>query len=87
MELLIPVAFGQEQTTKRQLLSLGYEKAPAENGRIELSGDNKGNVIVDVIPNEGYTFVGWTDASGEFKHTGSYSVTSPITLKAIFEKK
>lgn len=38
MELLIPVAFGQEQTTKRQLLSLGYEKAPAENGRIELSG-------------------------------------------------
>ena len=39
MELLIPGAFGQEQTTKRQLLSLGYEKAPAENGRIELSGD------------------------------------------------
>lgn len=58
-----------------------------EGGRIELSGDNNGNVIVDVIPNEGYTFVGWTDASGEFKHTGSYSVTSPITLKAIFEKK
>ena len=39
MELLIPVAFGQEQTTKRQLVSLGYEKAPAENGRIELLGD------------------------------------------------
>lgn len=39
MELLIPVAFGQEQTTKRQLSSLGFDKAPAENGRIELSGD------------------------------------------------
>ena len=39
MELLIPVAFGQEQIVKRQLLSLGFEKAPAENGRIELTGD------------------------------------------------
>ena len=39
MQLLIPVAFGQEQATKRQLQTLGYEKAPAENGRIELTGD------------------------------------------------
>lgn len=36
---MIPVAFGQEQTTKRQLVSLGYEKAPADNGRIQLQGD------------------------------------------------
>ena len=39
MQLLIPVAFGLEQTTKRQLFKLGYEKAPAENGRIELNGE------------------------------------------------
>ena len=39
MKLLIPVASGLEQTTKRQLLKLGYEKAPAENGRLELEGD------------------------------------------------
>ncbi|MBE5745147.1 MAG: class I SAM-dependent RNA methyltransferase [Clostridiales bacterium] len=39
MQLLIPVAFGQEQTTKRQLNSLGFEKAPAENGRIRVDGD------------------------------------------------
>ena len=39
MKLLIPVASGLEQITKRQLLSLGYEKAPAENGRLELDGD------------------------------------------------
>ncbi|MBQ3221688.1 MAG: class I SAM-dependent RNA methyltransferase [Clostridia bacterium] len=39
MQLLIPVAFGQEQATKRQLQTLGFEKAPAENGRIELTGD------------------------------------------------
>ncbi|MBQ7924236.1 MAG: class I SAM-dependent RNA methyltransferase [Clostridia bacterium] len=39
MQLLIPVAFGQEQTTKRQLFSLGYAKAPAENGRIAVDGD------------------------------------------------
>ena len=39
MELLIPVAFGQEQIVKRQLFALGYDKAPATNGRIELSGD------------------------------------------------
>ncbi|MBQ8320127.1 MAG: class I SAM-dependent RNA methyltransferase [Clostridia bacterium] len=39
MKLLIPVAAGLEQTVKRQLFKLGYEKAPAENGRIELDGD------------------------------------------------
>ncbi len=39
MQLLIPVAFGQEQTTKRQLYTLGYEKAPADNGRILVEGD------------------------------------------------
>ena len=39
MKLLIPVASGLEQTTKRQLFSLGYEKAPADNGRIEVEGD------------------------------------------------
>ena len=38
MELLIPVASGLEQITKRQLFSLGYEKAPAENGRIAIEG-------------------------------------------------
>ena len=39
MKLLIPVASGLEQITKRQLFSLGYEKAPADNGRIEIDGD------------------------------------------------
>ena len=39
MKLLIPVPAGIEQITKRQLFSLGYEKAPADNGRIEVEGD------------------------------------------------
>ena len=39
MKLLIPVPSGIEQITKRQLFSLGYEKAPADNGRIEVEGD------------------------------------------------
>ncbi len=39
MKLLIPVAAGLEQITKRQLFALGYEKAPADNGRIEIEGD------------------------------------------------
>jgi len=39
MKLLIPVAAGLEQTVKRQLFSLGYEKTPAENGRLEVEGD------------------------------------------------
>ncbi len=39
MKLLIPVASGLEQITKRQLFSLGFDKAPAENGRIEIEGD------------------------------------------------
>lgn len=39
MKLLIPTAAGLEQTVKRQLFRLGYEKAPAFNGRIEVEGD------------------------------------------------
>ncbi len=39
MKLLIPVASGLEQITKRQLFALGYERAPADNGRIEIDGD------------------------------------------------
>ena len=39
MKLLIPVASGLEQTTKRQLLTLGFDKAPADNGRLEIEGD------------------------------------------------
>lgn len=39
MQLLIPVAAGLEGVVKKQLLSLGYGKAPAKNGRIELAGD------------------------------------------------
>ena len=39
MKLLIPVPSGIEQITKRQLFFLGYEKAPADNGRIEVEGD------------------------------------------------
>lgn len=39
MTIQIPVAAGLEQTVKRQLFSLGYDKAPADNGRIELTGD------------------------------------------------
>ena len=39
MKLLIPVAAGLEQTVKRQLFALGYEKAPAFNGRIEVEGE------------------------------------------------
>lgn len=39
MELLIPVASGLEGTVKKQLFSLGYGNAPADNGRIAVSGE------------------------------------------------
>ncbi|MBO5411921.1 MAG: class I SAM-dependent RNA methyltransferase [Clostridia bacterium] len=38
MKLLVPVTAGLEQITKRQLFALGYEKAPADNGRLALDG-------------------------------------------------
>ncbi|MCD8205844.1 MAG: class I SAM-dependent RNA methyltransferase [Clostridia bacterium] len=38
MKLLIPAAFGLEAVVKRQLKAMGYEKAPAENGRIAVEG-------------------------------------------------
>ena len=45
----------------------------AEGGRIELSGDGKGNIYVEIIPNEGYTFSSWQTADGIFDKTGSIS--------------
>lgn len=58
----------------------------AEGGRIELSGDGEGNVLVEVIPNEGYTFTAWQTADGVFSKTGSTKISTPIELKAIFTK-
>ncbi len=39
MKLLIPVASSLEAVVKRQLNKLGYERAPANNGRISVEGD------------------------------------------------
>ena len=39
MKLLIPVQSGLEATVKKELYALGYDKTPAENGRICLEGD------------------------------------------------
>jgi hypothetical protein len=58
----------------------------AEGGRIELTKDLVGNVYVEVIPNEGYTFDGWQTASGAFTKTGNVKISEPLELKAIFIK-
>ncbi len=58
----------------------------AEGGRIELSGDGKGNIYVEIIPNEGYTFSSWQTADGIFDKTGSTVISTPLELKAIFTK-
>lgn len=39
MRLLVPVQSGFESVVKKELFSLGYEKAPAENGRVCVEGD------------------------------------------------
>ncbi|MCD8295686.1 MAG: class I SAM-dependent RNA methyltransferase [Clostridia bacterium] len=38
MKLLVPVAFGLEAVVKRQLRKLGYDRAPATNGRLAVEG-------------------------------------------------
>ncbi len=53
MKLLIPVAAGLEQITKRQLLTLGYDKAPADNGRIEVEGDWRDVARLNVLLRSG----------------------------------
>lgn len=53
MELLIPVAAGLEQTVKRQLNKLGYDKCPAENGRIAVDGDWKDVARLNVFLRSG----------------------------------
>ena len=59
----------------------------SEGGRIELSGDGKGNIIVELIPNEGYTFSAWQTADGVFNKTGYTKISESIELKAIFTGK
>ncbi len=58
-----------------------------EGGRIELSDDNRGNVIVTLIPEEGYTFDGWTTEEGAFTKTGNVKITAKTTFTANFKKK
>ena len=59
----------------------------AEGGRIELSGDNRGNVTVHVIAEEGYVFDGWTTEQGAFTSTGNVKIDSKTTFTANFKKK
>jgi hypothetical protein len=58
-----------------------------EGGRIELSKNDKGNVIVPVIPEEGYSFSHWQTAEGVFDKTGSTKIAQQLELKAVFTKK
>jgi hypothetical protein len=58
-----------------------------EGGRIELSKNDKGNVIVHVIPEEGYSFSHWQTAEGVFDKTGSTKIAQQLELKAVFTKK
>ena len=58
-----------------------------EGGRIELSGDNRGNVTVHVIAEEGYVFDGWTTEDGAFTSSGNVKITAKTTFTANFKKK
>lgn len=58
----------------------------SEGGRLELREDGKGNILVDVIASEGYSFIGWRNGAGELTASGAQSITAPTTLTAIFEK-
>lgn len=58
-----------------------------EGGRIELSKDNDGNIYVNVIAKEGYTFTGWKYEDGsDFTGSGSTKISTEIVLKAQFTK-
>ena len=74
-----------------KLLASGAHKLTliaTKGGRIEIDSTIDGNIIVNVIPNEGYTFAGWNDKNGTaFNPNGEYTVTSALTLKAAFTKK
>ena len=58
-----------------------------EGGSIEIGSTLDGNILVDVIADDGYRFAGWTDDGGAaFSKTGEYTITKALKLKAIFEK-
>ena len=58
-----------------------------EGGRIELENDNKGNVIVKLIAEEGYVFDGWTTEKGAFTQSGNVKITEKTNFTANFKKK
>ena len=59
----------------------------SEGGRIELENDGKGNVIVKVIPLDGYVFEGWSTADGALTGTGNVKIAKATTFTANFKKK
>ncbi len=59
----------------------------SEGGRFELENDGKGNVIVKVIPLDGYVFDGWTTQNGALTGTGNVKIAEATTFTANFKKK
>ena len=57
-----------------------------EGGRIEITQDNDGNVTFTPVAKDGYTFVGWVDASGKAVAAGSITVSEQSTFTAKFTK-
>ena len=57
-------------------------------GSIEIESTQSGNAIFSVIPKDGYEFTGWIDVNDkEFKPEKIYSITSDLTIQAVFKKK
>ena len=55
-------------------------------GRIEITQDTSGNVTFTPVAKDGYTFVGWVDASGKSVAAGSITVSEQSTFTAKFTK-
>ena len=75
-----------EETRLISLKEISHKLIAGEGGRLALSSDNKGNLLVEVIPLEGYTFGGWQAVDGAFDKTGNVKLLEQLELRAIFIK-
>ena len=85
----IPVtvnAGGTNFTLKKPDVNMTLTLTPTDGGRIVLNADRRGNLTVDIIPDEGYVFSGFTDENGNPADLANIVFKRSTRIGVVFKK-
>ncbi len=79
-------AGGTSFTLKKPDVNMTLTLTPTDGGRIVLNADRRGNLTVDIIPDEGYVFSGFTDENGNPADLANIVFKRSTRIGAVFKK-